>query len=99
MAGRPVGSGAGVKLTEEHRDKIQKSNILNALIEHAEGKRKMSATQVSAGLGLLKKALPDLSAVSLEAKHDISDPLADLLKEIATGGGSLVNTDESDSEP
>lgn len=65
MAGRPLGSG-GVSLSETHRDKIRKSNILTALIEHAEGKRDMSSTQVQAGLGLLKKALPDLSTVTLE---------------------------------
>lgn len=50
-------------MSDEHRSKIQKSQILNALIEHVEGKRKMSATQVTAGLGLLRKALPDLSNV------------------------------------
>jgi hypothetical protein len=91
VAGRPIGAGAGVKLTEEHRAKIQKSNILNALIEHAEGKREMSATQVTAGLGLLKKALPDLSSVEMSATHDVSDPLADMLKAIAERGASLVS--------
>jgi len=49
-------------MSEEHRVKIKNSNILNALVEHVEGKREMSATQVSAGLGLLKKVMPDLSA-------------------------------------
>lgn len=52
-------------MSDAHRGKIQKSNILKALIEHAEGKRNMSATQVSAGLGLLKKCLPDLTNVTL----------------------------------
>jgi hypothetical protein len=52
-------------MTEEHRVKIQNSNILNALIEHAEGKREMSSTQVSAALGLLKKVMPDLSAAEI----------------------------------
>lgn len=66
MAGRPKGAGAGVQLTETHRDKIRKSNILTALIEHAEGTREMTSTQVTAGLGLLKKALPDLSSVTVE---------------------------------
>jgi hypothetical protein len=51
-------------MSNEHRVKIQNSNILNALIEHAEGTRDLSPTQVTAGLGLLKKALPDLSAVT-----------------------------------
>lgn len=57
-------------MSQEHRVKIQKSNILNALIEHVEGKREMSATQVSAGLGLLKKALPDLSSVEIAGDPD-----------------------------
>ena len=55
------GRTAGFAMSNEHRDKIKNSNILNALIEHAEGQREMSATQVTAGLGLLKKALPDLA--------------------------------------
>lgn len=50
---------------ETHRRKIQNSNILKALLEHAEGAREMSSTQVTAGLGLLKKVLPDLSATTL----------------------------------
>lgn len=49
-------------MTEEHRAKIKCTAILNALNEHVLGLRDMSATQVSAGLGLLKKVLPDLSA-------------------------------------
>lgn len=61
--GRPRGA-TGVRMPESHRDKIRNSNVLNALIEHALGKREMSPSQVTAGLGLLKKALPDLSAVT-----------------------------------
>lgn len=53
-------------MSNEHRVKIQNSNVLNALIEHAEGSREMSGTQVTAALGLLKKALPDLSTVTLQ---------------------------------
>lgn len=64
------GRKPGFKMPEEHRVKIQNSNILNALIEHVEGKRDMSATQVSAGLGLLKKALPDLSTVTMQGDED-----------------------------
>lgn len=56
------GRKPGFRMSNEHRVKIQNSNILNALIEHVEGIREMSATQVSAGLGLLKKVLPDLQA-------------------------------------
>lgn len=56
------GRKPGFRMSEEHRVKIQNSNILNALIEHVDGKREMSATQVSAGVALLRKVLPDLSA-------------------------------------
>ena len=52
-----------VRMTESHRDKIRNSNVLSHLIDHAEGKRDMTATQVTAALGLLKKALPDLQSV------------------------------------
>lgn len=50
-------------LTDEHRGKIASSSILNALIEHTEGRREMTSTQVTAGIALLKKVMPDLSAI------------------------------------
>lgn len=63
------GRKPGFRMSEEHRVKIQNSNILNALIEHVEGRREMSASQVSAGLGLLKKVLPDLSSTELTGEN------------------------------
>ena len=57
-------------MSPDHRAKIQNSNILNALIEHAEGSREMSSTQVTAALGLLKKALPDLQSVEIGSDPD-----------------------------
>lgn len=62
--------GPSFQMSSEHRVKIQNSNILNALIEHAEGKRDMSSTQVSAALGLLKKIMPDLQAMQLSGDED-----------------------------
>lgn len=59
------GRKPGFVMSVEHRDKIKNSNILNALIEHVEGEREMSSTQVTAALGLLKKALPDLQSVEI----------------------------------
>lgn len=61
------GRQPGFQMSDEHRRKIQNSNILKALIEHASGEREMGASQVTAGLGLLKKVLPDLSSVELQA--------------------------------
>jgi hypothetical protein len=53
---------------EEHRDKIRNSNILNALVEHVEGKREMASSQVTAGIALLRKIMPDLSSVELSGE-------------------------------
>lgn len=50
-------------MSDAHRVKIQNSNILNALIEHVDGKRDMSSSQVTAGIALLKKVLPDLQSI------------------------------------
>lgn len=62
------GRQPGFQMSNEHRAKIQNSNILNALIEHAEGRREMSSTQVTAALGVLKKALPDLAAMQVSGE-------------------------------
>lgn len=48
---------------EETRKKIQVSQIINRLTDHMLGKCEMSATQVRAAEVLLRKRLPDLSAV------------------------------------
>ena len=69
------GRKPGFKMPLEHRVKIQNSNILNALIEHVEGKREMSATQVTAGVALLKKVLPDLQAQSIELSGPGGGPI------------------------
>lgn len=65
------GRKPGFIMSDEHRVKIQNSNILNALIEHACGEREMSATQVTAGIALLRKVMPDLASVehSGEVEH------------------------------
>lgn len=63
------GRKAGFRMSDEHRVKIQNSNILNALLEHVEGTREMSGTQVTAGIALLRKVLPDL-----QTTQHIGDP-------------------------
>ena len=90
------GRAPGFTMSPEHLVKIQNSNILNALIEHAEGARDMSATQVSAGLGLLKKVLPDLSAMTLDGEMKISadETIAGLLGRIAENGRRIQDKSE-----
>lgn len=70
MAAR--GRKPGFRMSDEHRVKIQNSNILSALIKHATGDQEMTATQVTAGLGLLRKVLPDLSAVDMSVQGDVN---------------------------
>ncbi len=67
---KPGPAKGSIRLTDEHRDKIRKSKILQRLIDHAEGNEEMTKSQVSAALGLLKKALPDLSSVTLSGDPD-----------------------------
>lgn len=55
-------------LIEETRSRIQTTQLLNRLTNHGLGKNKMSNTQVTAALGVLKKSLPDLAAVELTGK-------------------------------
>jgi hypothetical protein len=73
------GRKPGFTMSSEHRDKIRNSNILSALIAHAEGTRDMGATQVTAALGLLKKALPDLSSVSIGGDDELG-PIKNVLE-------------------
>jgi hypothetical protein len=52
--------------TEETRQKIQTSQLINRLTSHAFGEVELSTTQVKAIDILLKKALPDLQSISAE---------------------------------
>ena len=65
--------GPSYQMSNHHRDKIKNSNILNALVEHVEGSREMSSSQVTAGLGLLKKIMPDMTENMI--KGDENAPL------------------------
>jgi len=85
------GRKPGFRMSNEHRVKIQNSNVLNALIEHVEGEREMSASQVSAGLGLLRKIMPDLAASADAGEEGELKPVSRMtdeeLETIAAGGG------------
>lgn len=62
-AGRPMG-----RLHQDDvRSKIQTSQLINRLTEHALGNVELSPTQVRAIEILIKKTLPDLSAVDWSA--------------------------------
>lgn len=72
---------------QHHRDKIKNSNILNALIEHVEGQRDMTSTQVTAGVALLKKVMPDLASTDLTTDGEkITMPTEIILKAASDNG-------------
>jgi hypothetical protein len=51
------------ELTEQWKEKIQVSQIINVLNDHALGKNEMSMTRLKAADILLKKRLPDMKQV------------------------------------
>lgn len=59
-----------IRHDENTRRKIQTSQIANRLTAHVLGEVEMTPSQVSAGLGLLRKTLPDLSATALTEDSD-----------------------------
>lgn len=59
---------------DEVRAKIQASQLINRLTNHALGDLDLSATQIRAIEILLKKSIPDLSSVELTG--DAENPIA-----------------------
>jgi len=60
------------------REKIKSSQLINRLTDHALGDLELSNTQVRAIEILLKKSIPDLSAI--EHKGDDGGPLSIVIK-------------------
>lgn len=62
-------NGSIDKLWEERtRQKIQAAGIVNRLIDCVNGKVELAPAQVSAGMGLLRKVLPDLTATEIRGE-------------------------------
>lgn len=63
------------------RRRIQTSQLVNRLTAHVLGEVEMKPSQVAAALGLLKKTVPDLSAVEhsgrIERKDVTDQPLTE----------------------
>ena len=59
---------------DEVRARIQTSQLVNRLTDHALGDTELSATQIKAIEILLRKSIPDLSAVELSG--DAENPVA-----------------------
>jgi hypothetical protein len=66
MAARTV----KIKIDDKTREKIRTSQLLNRLNDHVFGDTEVSQTQMKAIEILLRKSLPDLSAVELSGNED-----------------------------
>lgn len=53
-------------LSDEHRLKIQTSQLINRLTSFVNSEIELAPAQVTAALGLLKKSLPDLAATDIQ---------------------------------
>ena len=67
---------------ERIRERIQADRIIKKLESHVLDAEEMSSSQVTAALGLLKKRVPDLSAVEHSGEVETTRALADVLKAI-----------------
>lgn len=59
-----------LKLTQEWRDKIQVSMIIERLVKHVNDEVDMKPTQLKAAEILLKKVAPDLATTTFEGNDD-----------------------------
>lgn len=57
---------------ERTRNSIETGMLIKSLTEHVKGIREMTATQVSAGLGLLRKTMPDLAATEQKTEVNVN---------------------------
>lgn len=74
MAGRPIN-----KLHQDDvRKKIQASQLINRLTDHALGEIELSNTQVRAIEILLKKTIPDISSIQIQG--DADNPLKTVIE-------------------
>lgn len=77
--------------TDEIRAKIQASQLINRLTNHALGEIDLTPTQVRAIEILLKKSVPDLSAISLEGAGDNGEHLHKIVREFQSVSASHPN--------
>lgn len=94
MAARKRSATRPGTMPQQWRDRIQASMLVNRLTDHVKGDVELTPSQVTAGLGLLKKAIPDLAAlqvtgdpenpVHIQSKLDASGLSVDQLRALAS---------------
>lgn len=74
--------------SDKTRERIKASMLLNRLEKFVEGKVELNAAQVSAALGLLKKVVPDLQAVSLDGPGENGAHIVNILTGVPRDSGN-----------
>lgn len=80
-----------IRHDDETRAKIQAAQIINRMQSCVMGEIALDAQQVSCAKSLLNKVLPDLSHNENENTHDVSDPLLELLNQVAASGKRVTD--------
>jgi hypothetical protein len=87
---------------DEVRQKIQTSQLLNRLHNHAIGELELTQTQIKAIEILLKKSIPDLSSVDIQGSLEVHDPNrlsdAELASIASSGSRRLIEAPRDKSE-
>ncbi len=88
---------------EEVRQKIRTSQLVNRLNSFVNGEIELSPHQVTAALGLIRKTMPDLSAMAHSGSIETTKPEElsdDRLAHIAAGGSARASeTSEREEKP
>lgn len=80
-----------IRHDDETRAKIQAAQIINRMQKCVDGEIALDAQQVSCAKALLNKVLPDLTYNENENRHGLSDPLQDLLSQVAKSGKRVTD--------
>src|SRR5689334_5378254 len=93
-----------LKHQDEVRARIQASQLINRLTDHALGnlEKPMDPSQVTAALGLLRKSIPDLSATEHKGEmtyRTVRETPEQELERIIAGGSGAGASDEEAGAP
>jgi len=86
---------------DKTRAKIKTSHLINRLTDHVDGKVELTASQVTAALGLIRKTLPDLAAMEVKAHVEHHTVSSNVMTEDEWGkeyGNSLETTSRPTKE-
>lgn len=76
------------RIAEDHRAKIQTSQLINRLTGLVNGEVEMPPHAVTAALGLLRKTVPDISSVEMSGES--GGPIEIVIRTLVDSNGSPI---------